>query len=787
MQIFALVFLSFSVGESLTRVAFPHHPQFWNIWSNDNAASPTIAGNTIAGYFGAIIKLGWAIATYLFLTSWWGWWAPASTLIDPNIVATYFPPLSSFGTSLFAGFREECLFRAIPLGGAAIIGRHFKKEKLFLGIAFIAQAIIFGAAHANYTTFPAYFRVVEMFPSSMLYGWVYVTFGLLPAVIVHWLYDFILMSLPVFISQAQGMAAYKIITAGLALIPLAIVMYKRMVIGRFKELAQAAYNRGWKKSEAIETTEKKTTTKTVTLSPGAFNTIFLLSIIGIGLWAGFTSFKNYAPSITLSHTEAKAITQKTLQEKNESFLKNATMLAAVHKPNEQEDNFVWQELGKEWYQKLQGTYLMPHSNTVRFVHFEGDLLERTQEYTFFINQQKEIFRIKQVLPEQQKGAHLNQETAHEIALKQLNNAFGITKDQLEEVTAQSDKKPNRLDWVFIFEDKSIALPTGKAYLKVKISGDIVTDYKRFIHVPEPWKRQEEKRKLVHQITQLLCLLLLFIFVFMGASLGLPALMKQKKIKPFLLLASGIALMVFLTIGNQIPKLIASFNTSQPFGAQLFMELSKLFVKAIPQVLFLTLFICLTVASQKATRLANNTYNILLASLSGGLLFAAYALVKKFTPSLSPTVANYGAINMFLPGYFVTYSLVIAFLSATALMFLLWSVCDSLTNHWTSNKLAGIVFIMFATTAVIGCLEIESIVSLLCSGLLIGGIFVILHNLLLHKDASLLPFVVATPFILYQITQIIMAPYPFIAIYSFIAVFCMLYATYYWYNQLRRTV
>ncbi len=42
--------LSFMAAESLTRRAFPEHPQFWRLWSRSVAASPAILGRTVAGY-----------------------------------------------------------------------------------------------------------------------------------------------------------------------------------------------------------------------------------------------------------------------------------------------------------------------------------------------------------------------------------------------------------------------------------------------------------------------------------------------------------------------------------------------------------------------------------------------------------------------------------------------------------------------------------------------------------------------------------------------------------------
>jgi membrane protease YdiL (CAAX protease family) len=97
-----------------------------------------------------------------------GWWVPSSILFEPNILAHFSPWLTSasralmviyqlfmyYLTILKAGVLEECLFRAIPLSGAALIGDKFGKRNLFITIGFIIQAIVFSAAHADYPNQP---------------------------------------------------------------------------------------------------------------------------------------------------------------------------------------------------------------------------------------------------------------------------------------------------------------------------------------------------------------------------------------------------------------------------------------------------------------------------------------------------------------------------------------------------------------------------------------------------------------------------------------------------------
>src|SRR5581483_8639533 len=102
-------------AESLTRAAFGNHIQLWKSWNPPVASSYQMLGRTISGYLLIPIFLAYDIIFYIITKTYFGWWSPSDSLIDPNILANYFPWLSSIVYSLGAGFWEECLFRAVPL------------------------------------------------------------------------------------------------------------------------------------------------------------------------------------------------------------------------------------------------------------------------------------------------------------------------------------------------------------------------------------------------------------------------------------------------------------------------------------------------------------------------------------------------------------------------------------------------------------------------------------------------------------------------------------------------
>jgi hypothetical protein len=165
--------LSFIAAETLTRRAFGHHPQLWRSWGREEGASFQILGRTVSGYLLVSVFFAYDVVLYVVMTRVFGWWSPAEALVHPDVLATYAPWLSAIANSFQAGFWEEALFRAVPIAGAALIGERLGQRRLFIVIAFVVQALIFGGGHAPYPNQPAYARPVELILPSIGFGLLY--------------------------------------------------------------------------------------------------------------------------------------------------------------------------------------------------------------------------------------------------------------------------------------------------------------------------------------------------------------------------------------------------------------------------------------------------------------------------------------------------------------------------------------------------------------------------------------------------------------------------------------
>ena len=79
--------LSFMAAETLTRRAFPQQINLWQIWSRGATSSIQVLGRTIGGYLIIGFDLAFVISFYLLTKKLFGWWDPASTLFDPDVLS----------------------------------------------------------------------------------------------------------------------------------------------------------------------------------------------------------------------------------------------------------------------------------------------------------------------------------------------------------------------------------------------------------------------------------------------------------------------------------------------------------------------------------------------------------------------------------------------------------------------------------------------------------------------------------------------------------------------------
>jgi len=168
-------------GESLRREIYPDRPQA-SLAQNIGASFFTRGVSTavILGYLFCVILLGAQSLLFYFGQKYLGVWREWIKMAQYS--SAFVPALSVFCAAASASLTEEIVFR--------MFGITFTRK--FLGrtsLAVVFMAFLWGFGHSEYPIYPVWFRGVEVGMVGILFGFVYLRFGLITVLVAHYLFD----------------------------------------------------------------------------------------------------------------------------------------------------------------------------------------------------------------------------------------------------------------------------------------------------------------------------------------------------------------------------------------------------------------------------------------------------------------------------------------------------------------------------------------------------------------------------------------------------------------------
>ena len=583
MALFALVGgtlgygLVFMAAESLTRRAFPHHPQLWRLWSREAGATTQVLGRTAGGYLFVPIELALISAFYFVTNQWLGWWQPSESLTDPNVLSSAVPALAPIAISLQAGFMEECVFRAIPLGLAALLGARFGQRRHWIAFAVVLQAVIFAGAHANYPGLPAYSRLVELLLPAILWALIYLRFGLLPTILLHALFDLSLFSIPLFLLDAPGAWMQRALVIAAAALPLVVIGVRRWQSGAWKELPAALWNGAWQPAAAAARASLR---HTRTESVGALAAVLQRALPWLGLagavaWLACTPFQADVPALRVDRAGAEAAAVAALAGRGVALGPEWRQFSGIRAGGAESgqslaQRFVWREAGADVYRALAGNTLAPPLWEVRFARFDGDVADRAEEWRVSVVGDGQIRQVRHRLPEAAPGANLERDAALARAQSVVREQFGLDPSALQLRTADQTTRDARSDWTIVFADPKVFVgKDGEARIQVVLAGDEVVSAGRSVFVPEAWQRAETERdnrlqvvKYAGAFAAALGALAALVFAVMSWNHG------HCDRRALLIVGALVFIVGVVDLANAWPDIALQLRTAEPVPSQL---------------------------------------------------------------------------------------------------------------------------------------------------------------------------------------------------------------------------
>jgi hypothetical protein len=184
----------------------------------------------------------------------------------------------------------------------------------------------------------------------------------------------------------------------------------------------------------------------------------------------------------------------------------------------------------------------------------------------------DLIGFRSVLKEDAPGARLPQSEARALALAFLAER-GLAEASLTPIEASPVSRPNRTDWDFVDERAGVRYGEATIRYATTVSGDRLTQYREFVHVPEGWIRDYEKLRSKNEAaSQVATAGLVATFLAMLAVLVSKIVRKDVRWKLVAAFAGVAFVLALLSVLNELPLTLFGYDTASPLSAYLTQEI-----------------------------------------------------------------------------------------------------------------------------------------------------------------------------------------------------------------------
>ncbi len=203
-----------AAGQSLASESFSESLRVFGEWVSGRFFSRAAAIETLRGYAIALAFLGYVTVFYLVGVRYLGVWLPADSP-HSQLLSMYLPWLVPLLIATQASVSEEVMYR---LFGVSVLKRYLK----YTFPALLIPAMIWAFAHSTYPVYPVYVRGIELTIVGLVFGWVFIKYGLVAMFVAHYAIDAILLAMP-FLKTAGGeYVGYGVAAMFFAALPLVV-------------------------------------------------------------------------------------------------------------------------------------------------------------------------------------------------------------------------------------------------------------------------------------------------------------------------------------------------------------------------------------------------------------------------------------------------------------------------------------------------------------------------------------------------------------------------------------
>ncbi len=498
------VTLVLPAAEPLYRSSQPQRLQLANAFTLRGLRSKEFFSAAVVGLSMAAAHIGYVVLFYV-VAQHFGAWAPQEINYQDS-VNTLFPWLAGAAIGLLASTNEEFTFRlfAIPF---------FQRLTGLRWVAVVLPAFMWSFLHSNYPQEPPYIRGIEIGIFGIIAGLVMLRWGILATLIWHYTVDASLVGLLLIRSNSFYFKVSGMVVALAAAAPLLFAAISYLSRGRFEPdedlLNQAAPVPEISLAAAPEEISAQVSTRRYdALSSGLLALLAVCLVVGAGVaWKVKPESIGEYLKLSVNARSARAHADEILGQRGlqpNTYIRS-TLLVNVTDPVTNE--FLRERVGVARLNEILATQVPGALWRVRYFRDS-----QPEEFAVVLKPDGSLHAVRHMVAEEAPGASVSKEEALARAEKFLREEKKVDLAQWSLVDSNSDKKPHRIDHTFTWQQNApldgvygatSSSPAAKpnsadhafARIELVVLGDEVTNYRRYIKIPDEWRRKQEELTL----------------------------------------------------------------------------------------------------------------------------------------------------------------------------------------------------------------------------------------------------------------------------------------------------
>lgn len=553
-----IIMIIFTSGEAMYREIFPDKVSLEYLFTK-NITGKIINKGIFIGIFTAMILFLYEIV-YYFLGKKIGIWTPAEINYS-NAYSTLFPWIYPLSVGFLAAVMEEGIFR---LYGIPFLKKYVKKT----WIAVLITSATWAFLHSNYPQTPWFARGIELTIAGVIFGFIFVRYGITASIIAHYTFNSFQTAVAFFSSQNT-----YIITSSVIISVLPGIVGFIILLMHWKKGFPIPDGHSLNKSVHIEKQQPGNVTPSpINNEKESYTPLSARKVVLLIFFAcvGFIAYLSLNEKVTIQPIPVSITRGEALQAAKNILINrginiNEYQNSVVYNNNAIDDQAVSYILEKSVFSELKMIYPSRIPTNAWSVRFFRPL--QKEEYVIKILPDGKVYSVSYILDEKSKGANLTKSQAQEIAQKYLINTKQFNFKNYKLVDSKQDKKPNRTDYTFTFEDTSKKINDAAFRSVISVSGNNISQFYQYIKIPEQWIRDREKTTIKEFIIQSLSVIGGIIIFGLIITTFLQNV-RNKSINFKLAFQISVYLLIFnvLALLNEIPVFNFDYSTSIPISS-----------------------------------------------------------------------------------------------------------------------------------------------------------------------------------------------------------------------------